>query len=172
MTEWMFFPKSDTAPKTATDIVGVFDKHNGKIASENHTLESNEVLAHIAEDIRRLGFEVESGKKKAQRISVPVLYGRNGQVEKYFQVDAFHPGERWVLEVEAGRATINHQFLKDLFEACMMPSVDYCAIAVRSIYTSAGRRNPDFERVVTFFETLHASNRLRLPLKGVLIVGY
>ena len=65
------------------------------------------------------------GKKKHQKVSVPVLFGRNGRVEKSFDVDAWHKEERFVLEVEAGRATINHQFLKDMFEACMMHDVEY-----------------------------------------------
>jgi len=30
----------------------------------------------------------------------------------------------------------------------------------------------DFENVVAFFETLYASSRLKLPLRGLLIVGY
>jgi hypothetical protein len=30
-----------------------------------------------------------------------------------------------VLEVEAGRAYRNNQFLKDIFQACMMPYVEY-----------------------------------------------
>lgn len=76
------------------------------------------------------------------------------------------------MEVEAGRGVVNNQFLKDLFQACMMDEVDYLAIAVRNVYTAAGVSNADFERVVTFFDTLFASNRMRLPLKGILILGY
>ncbi len=54
----------------------------------------------------------------------------------------------------------------------MMDGVEYLCIAVRNIYVAAGMKNRDFERVVTFFETLYASNRLALPLKGILIIGY
>lgn len=77
-----------------------------------------------------------------------------------------------MVEVEAGRGVINNQFLKDLFQACMMDDVDYLAIAVRNKYIAAGIRNPDFDRVVIFFDTLYASNRMVLPLKGVLVLGY
>ena len=73
-----------------------------------------------------------------------------------------------VVEVEAGRGVLNNQFLKDLFQACMMRDVEYLGIAVRHIY----KGNADFEQVVTFFETLYASNRLQLPLKGILVIGY
>lgn len=50
----------------------------------------------------------------------------------------------------------------------MMTDVDYLVIAVRKIY----RKNPDFQNVVTFFDTLFTSGRLKLPLKGILIIGY
>ncbi len=70
--------------------------------------------------------------------------------------------------VEVGRGVVNNQFLKDLFQACMMAGVTEFAVAVRNQY----RRNNDFERVRRFFDTLYASNRLKLPLDGVLVVGY
>lgn len=73
-----------------------------------------------------------------------------------------------MLEVEAGRGVVNNQFLKDLFQACMMHDVFYLAVAVRDIY----RGNSDFEAVTRFFDTMYASNRLSLPLKGILIIGY
>ena len=118
--------------------------------------------------LTKAGFEVESGKKAHQKIMVPVLFGRNGAVEKAFEADAWNRNKRMVVEVEAGRGYANNQFLKDLFQACMMHGVDYCGIAVRNLYIKSN----DFERVVAFIETLYASNRLKLPLKGVLIVGY
>ena len=50
----------------------------------------------------------------------------------------------------------------------MMYNIDYLAIAVRNRY----RSNNDFEKVETFFDTLYVSGRLRLPLAGVLVIGY
>jgi hypothetical protein len=73
-----------------------------------------------------------------------------------------------VIEVEAGRGVTNHQFLKDLFQACVMQEVDYLVIAVRNDY----RGSDDYSKVITFLETLFASQRLILPLTGVLIIGY
>lgn len=89
-------------------------------------------------------------------------------VEKAFEADAWHREQKMVVEVEAGRGYLNNQFLKDLFQACMMHDVDYCTIAVRNRYIDSN----DFENVVSFFETLYASRRLTLPLKGVLVIGY
>lgn len=172
MINWMYFPKSDAPHPLCGGIVAAFQKHEADISSAKHKLESNDVLLKIAPDLAGLGSTVESGKKKHEMVSVPVLFGRNGRVEKSYAVDAWHKAERFVLEVEAGRATINHQFLKDLLEACLLHDVEFFCVAVRNIYEAAKVKNPDFERVVTFFETLHASRRLQLPLNGILVVGY
>jgi hypothetical protein len=126
----------------------------------------------VAPGLERLGFNVESGKTKAAKVNVPVLYGLNGRIEKSFDADAHHVGLGFVVEVEAGRAVVNNQFLKDLFQACMMYDVRYLGIAVRLLYEGGNRRSRDFEQVVTFFDTLYASNRLRLPLDGVVVIGY
>ena len=97
-----------------------------------------------------------------------MLFGQNGKLEKYFDADGYNITTKTVIEVEAGRAVTNYQFLKDLFQACMMYEVDYLVIALRKDY----RGNPDFQNVITFFDTLYASGRLQLPLKGILIIGY
>lgn len=169
---WAYFPRSAKPTSLAVEVVEVFRHHHGCIDSATHTSNSNAVLTVIAKSLENIGFRVEAGKKRDEKISVPVLYGNNGKVTKAFEADAYHERAGFVIEVEAGRATINNQFLKDLFQACMMDDVDYLCIAVRNIYIAAGIRNPDFERVVTFFETLYASNRMTLPLKGILVVGY
>ena len=129
---------------------------------------SNDVLAHLRPGFEYLGFLVESGKNAASKIRVPVLYGANGKVEKAFDADAYHRTKKVVIEVEAGRAVTNYQFLKDLFQACVMQDVDYLVIAVRQDY----RGTDDYSKVVAFLETLYASSRLQLPLIGILIIGY
>ncbi|MCK4790054.1 MAG: hypothetical protein KAV87_40325 [Desulfobacteraceae bacterium] len=169
MIQWAYFPQSDKPTEMVQSIVQVFQKSAKEIDSFTHPGQvSNEVLAKIAFNLDSIGFTVETGKKKAQKIKVPVLFGKNGSVEKSFEADAFHASEGFVLEAEAGRGVTNYQFLKDLFQACMMQEVFYLAIAVRNRY----RNSNDFERVFTFFDTLYKSTRLSLPLKGVLIIGY
>jgi hypothetical protein len=131
-------------------------------------LVSNVVLQILRPRLLKLGFEVESGKQKDQKICVPVLFGQNGMIEKSFDADAWHRAGRMVIEIEAGRGYTNNQFLKDLFQACMMHDVDYCVIAVRNQYI----KSPDYQRVKAFFDTLYASRRLSLPLKGLMVIGY
>lgn len=67
------------------------------------------------------------------------------------------------MEIEAGRAVVNYQFLRDIFQACVMHDIEKLVIAVR---------NDDFETVINFLDTLYTSNRLNLPLKGSLIIAY
>ena len=130
------------------------------------------MLEVIAPGLQNLGFVVETGKRKSEKIPVPALFGTNGNVDKSFEADAFHAESGFVLEVEAGRAVVNNQFLKDLFQACMMHDVKYLGIAARSLYEGGSTRSRDFERVLAFFDTLYASNRLEFPLRGILLIGY
>ena len=91
-----------------------------------------------------------------------------GNPEKSFEVDAYHEESKTVIEIEAGRALTNYQFLKNFFEACVMFTVEYLILAIRRIY----RNRRDFEKIVTFFETLFASGKMSIPLKGILVIGY
>lgn len=167
--EWQLFPKSLTCPTHLKEVIDVFSSKIDSIDSTSHKkLESNAVLAFLADGLTSIGYDVEKSKKAEDKIEIPVLFGKNGKLEKSFDADAYSRELKTVIEVEAGRAVVNYQFLKDLFEACVMTDVDYCVIAVRRIY----RKAEDFAKVATFMDTLYSSNRLSLPLKGVLIIGY
>jgi hypothetical protein len=169
MINWAYFPQSDQPPHIISEVVSVFQKHTNDIDSSTHEVQvSDDVLAKVADSLEGIGFLVERGKTRAQKIHIPVLFGINGVTEKAFEADGYHKEERVVIEVEAGRGVTNYQFLKDLFQACMMQEVDYLTIAVRNKYKSS----KDFVKVFTFFDTLYKSNRLQLPLKGILVVGY
>jgi hypothetical protein len=129
---------------------------------------SDTVMARLRPGLEKLGFRVEKGKSVEGKIVVPVLFGRKGKVLKCFNADAHAVSKGWVLEVEAGRAVDNNQFLKDIFQACMMHDVLHLAIAVRNTY----RNSDDFAKVESFLDTLYVSGRLQLPLKGILLIGY
>ena len=144
------------------------------ISTPRNQYSSNEVLQLVAEYLEDINYKVERGKTNSEKIYRPVLYGKNGMVDKAFEVDAWHEETGTVIEVEAGRAVINHQFLKDFFEACVIQDAQYLVIAVCKAYKPASLKKPsnDFETVATFIETLYSSGRLNIPLKGVLILGY
>lgn len=168
-TKFQTFPKSMATPREVLLAIGVFVANEKVIDSELQVdLKSNDVLAVLRGDLLSLGFEVEEGKAADQKIKVAVLYGLNGQTTKTFDADAFHREAGIVMEVEAGRAVTNYQFLKDLFQACAMQEAKHLVIAVRKDY----RGSKDFDSVINFMETLYASSRLQLPLQSVTIVGY
>ena len=168
MIRWISYPKSKRPPVIAQKIAAVFEGIASSIDSTSKDLNSNAVLELLSNGLLDIGFRVERGKRAEDRIDVPVLFGQNGKVGKAFQVDAYNSNEGVVLEVEAGRGVLNYQFLKDIFQACMMSDVKYAALAVRNIY----KRSNDFDIVAKFLETLYVSNRLQLPLDGILLIGY
>ena len=136
---WSYFPKTDPLPEILNETINIFEKNQNKIDStKNDTnklrLSSDKVLKVVEEDFIDAGFSVETGKKKDEKIRVPVLYGHQGTIAQAFEVDGWHKEQKIVLEIEAGRAYSNHQFLKDIFEASVMVNTDYLVLAVRNIY--------------------------------------
>jgi len=172
MINWQYYPKSDQIPEHLSKVVGSFKTNHQNFDSSFFTYKSDDVLAFLANDFIELGFKVETSKRKIDTVHVPVLFGLNGKLEKSFQADAYNENTRTVIEVEAGRGVANYQFLKDLFQACIMHNVDYLVIAVRNVYSTVSSTSKDFSKVLDFFDALFASGRLILPLKGILIIGY
>ncbi len=168
MINWQYFPKSDKIPNHLTEVINVFEEEKDNIDSENNQYSSDEVLSFLRVGLERIHYQVEKSKKQVDKIHVPVLFGKNGGLDKYFEADGLNTETKTVIEVEAGRGVTNHQFLKDLFQASVMNDIDYLVISVRNIY----RTSRDFEKVISFIDTLYASNRLILPLSGILIIGY
>ena len=109
----------------------------------------------MRKDFEHLNFQVEKSKLAKDKIKMPVLYGVNETIEKSFDADAYNEDNKVVVEVEAGRAYANNQFLKDFFEAIVMNDVDYSIIAVRNDY----RGNDDFSKIMKFFDTIFSSDR-------------
>lgn len=168
MIRYQFFPRSRGVTKYIQDVIDCFKAVETDIDSATNNLVSNDVLSIVRPYLEQHGYKVEMGKSNEDKIDVPVLFGQDNQIDKSFYADALSDDGRIVIEVEAGQATENHRFLKDIFEACMMFDVEYLVLAVRNIY----RKHDDFQRIFTFLETLYISNRLQLPLKGILLIGY
>jgi hypothetical protein len=171
---WQYFPRSRALPQHLQVLLNALEPGLERVAESRVTHTSDEVLNFVSNQLLEIGYEVERGKRKSEKISRPVLFGPNGSVQKSFEVDAFEPVTGTILEVEAGRGVANHQFLKDFFEACAIQDANYLVIAVLNSYKpkSSKNGNRDFETVITFFDTLFASGRLALPLMGILVIGY
>ena len=166
--KYQFFPRSVGITEQIQRVIECFEGTYDQIKSPENELKSNEVLDILRSHLEHIGFTVETGKARGQKIPVPVLFGLNNTVDQSFNADGISNDGKIVLEVEAGRATANFAFLKDIFQACMMHGVEFLVLAVRNNY----RGKDDFNEVYRFLETLYISSRLVLPLKGIVLIGY
>lgn len=168
MLKYQLFPRSVGIIEQIQQVIDCFNLVYDQIKSPENELKSDEVLDILRPHLENIEFKVEEGKARGQKIPVPVLFGLNNSVDKSFNADGISNDGRIVLEVEAGRATANFAFLKDIFQASMMHGVEFLILAVRNDYRGAD----DFQQVYTFLETLYISSRLVLPLKGITLIGY
>lgn len=165
---YQLFPRSFGITEQVKEAISCFEKNFHLIDSEKFNYSSNEVLEIVRDDLENIGFKIEKSKRQDDKIRVPVLFGLNNKIDKYFDADGISEDLSIVLEVEAGRAYRNNQFLKDIFQACMMPSVEYLILTVRNTY----HNSDDFQSIFAFIETLYVNGRLQLPLKGIVLIGY
>lgn len=145
--QYHFFSKGKELAQELTDVIKIFIKHSEEINSHNKELRSNEVLDCVSNELKQSGYKIKETK--------------NGP-------DAINKQHKIIVEVEAGRGLTNNQFLRDLLEACMIDSVNYLVLAVRNIY----KKQHDFDKIVEFLNRLYSSDKIVLPLQGVLIIGY
>src|SRR5690242_11985311 len=111
MIEWAYFPRNQKITPLGRKVVEVFEavavnidskSNNEKIKVGFTQATSDVVLSQLRKGLEAIGFKVEGGKKTKQKISVPVLFGRDGRAARTFDADAYHEAEGFVLEVEAG----------------------------------------------------------------------
>jgi hypothetical protein len=174
---YQFFPRTEPPSAFAEEVFGVFETHRRDISTIDlkKGLKSDEVLAIIAAELLDLGFYVESGKQKNQKIERPVFFGEQGQPTLKYEIDAYHPGWRCGLEVEAGRAWMGNAIYRDLVQAMVMVQVEVLALAVPLSYKykSSGREvaSNDFANATKVAEALYGHSRFTLPYK-LLLIGY
>jgi len=172
---WKFYPTRLAAPRWAHDVVGAFAAVQSLIDSRANTgVNSDVALEHLRPGLEVLGFTVESGKKHQQKIHRPVLFGEDGAVIVKYEVDAYHPEHRVVVEVEAGRGAANNADYRDLVRASLMVDADYLVLAMMLSYRSgeSGQEMRSYARTRDRIDAIYASERLMLQLKGILLVGY
>jgi hypothetical protein len=105
-----------------------------------------------------------------------VLFGELGKEDMAYEVDAFHGGDGIALEVEAGRGARGNAVYRDLIEASLLVDADYLVLGVLQEYRHKSGGRPIVVRSYTdarsVLDAIYASNRLQLPFKGVLLIGY
>ena len=143
---YQLFPRSFGITDEIRAVISCFEKNYEQIKSPDNNLSSDGVLRVISDDLEMLNFKVEKSKASIDKIKVPVLFSINNRIDKFFDADAVSADGKIVIEVEAGRGFRNNQFLKDIFQACMMPNVEYLVIAVRNHY----HNTDDFKAIFKF----------------------
>ena len=114
MLKYQLFPRSVGIIPELKQVIECFEKNYDSIKSPLNELKSDDVLQILRQDLENINFNVETGKTHLGKIKVPVLYSLNGREDKSFNADAVSQNQRIVIEVEAGRAYVNNQFLKDI----------------------------------------------------------
>ena len=171
------FPRTEAPASFIPDVVDVFKKHEKKIGTASGTkgLTSNEVLRQIRSDLVQLGFGVEAGARKADKIERPVFYGENGVPTLRYEIDAYHTAWRCGLEVEAGRALMGNAIYRDLIQAMVMVQVDHLCLAVPNAYSfkSAGKwtLSRDYDNTIAVADAVFGHTRIRMPY-GLTVIGY
>ena len=174
--QWKYYPPRNRPPVWVQPLVAAFAGAKATIDSSRKRTTSDQALAAIRPALEALEFEVETGKKKGQKIRRPVLFGELGHEDLTYEVDAFQPEEGIALEVEAGRGARGNAVYRDLIQTSLLVDARFLALAVQISYRhkSSGKDIVvhSYRDTMNLLDAIYASNRLALPLEGVLLVGY
>lgn len=172
-----YFPRTEPPPLFVAAIAKIFQTYEVHIGTRDLVKgkTSNEVLTIMHDDLAGLGFEVESGKQKQDKISRPVFFGENGLPTLRYEIDAYHPEWHCGLEIEAGRAWMGNAIYRDLIQGLVMVQVDILILAVPNCYKymSGGRPviSNDYTNTISVAESLYGHSRFQLPYRLV-VMGY
>lgn len=175
---WRYFPSNSAPPDWVTPLIGIIREAESTVSTETTRtgLSSDAVLAVLAPGLTGLGFQVEDGKGRLGKVRRPVLYGENGVPTITYEVDAAHPEHGIVVEIEAGRGARGNAEYRDLVRTSLILDARFLVLAQPLAYRfkSGAREGTEhaYVNTVNLLEAIYASQRLRLPFEGVLLVGY
>jgi hypothetical protein len=139
-------------------------------------LTSDIVLKHLRPGLEQLGYRVETGKRKAQRIALPVLFGEEGMPRVRYEVDAVHDDLGVLVEIEAGRGARGNAVYRDLIRSSLIVDAHFLVLGVMEAYRhkSGGKTITvrSYDDAKNLLDALYASRRLELPFDGILLFGY
>ncbi len=94
---WRYYPLSSRPPHWVTSVVAGFASQQAAIDSTLRLgLNSDAVLSALRPGLTALGFDIEAGKKKSDKIRRPILFGDHGVESLAYEVDGFHSNRRSV----------------------------------------------------------------------------
>jgi hypothetical protein len=176
---WRYFPAHAPPPGWVAPLVSTFAAVRNQIDSAvtfTKRMDSDAVLAVLADGLVDLDFVVETGKTKTGKLPRPVFFGDEGAYLRTYEIDAFQPTDGIALEVEAGRATMGNAIYRDLIQGSLMVDARFLVLAVpvEYRYTSKGKvmKEQSYTKTYSVVEAIYGSPRLSLPFEGLLLVGY
>jgi hypothetical protein len=174
---WFYYPSRTRPPQWALDFVAAVRSRRTAIDSATvDGLKSDTVLAALAPALGPLGYKVELGKRAADRIRLPVLFGDGGRERVAYEVDAFHEDLGIVVEIEAGRGARGNAVYRDLIRASLLLDAHFLALGVMNTYRHNVRDRQvsveSYRDAKDQLDAVYASDRLRLPFDGLLLFGY
>jgi hypothetical protein len=170
---WKYYPSRAPSPDWVAGVVAAFTSAGTSIDSRaNHGITSDAALALLRPSLVALGFEIEASKTRADKIWRPVLFGEMGRALVSYEVDGFHPEHGIVLEVEAGRGAAGNAEYRDLIRTSLIVDADYLVLGMMVEYRSGKTTWRSYERTREQIDAIYASERLKLPFRGILLIGY
>jgi hypothetical protein len=177
---WKYYPSNTKAAKWVPDFVAVVASAkatiNTEFAARSGSSKSDEVLAALRPGLLSQGYVVEKSKEAIDKIVRPVLFDEGGIARVKYDVDAFHESEGIVVEVEAGRGAQNNADYRDIVRTSLILDAKYLAMLMPIAYRFKNGEKivttPAYENTRNQLDAIYASQRLRLPFEGVLLVGY
>ncbi len=177
MIRFSTFPRTIKPKEFSLQVVKVFEKYENKISTVKlkKGLTSDSVLAIVRKDLTRLGFEIEKGKKKNEKIYRPVFFGENGNATVKYEIDGYHEDWKCGLEVEAGRAWMGNAVYRDLIQSLVMVELENLILAVPITYKyKSNNKNlisKDYENAKNLIDTIYNHSRFKLPY-DLTLIGY
>lgn len=173
--QWSYYPRNvapaEWVDPTLAAVAAVRNEISSAIVREAN-VKSDDVLRAIAPGLTDFGFAVETGKSAAEKIERPVLYGDNGEVKVKYEIDGWHPVHGIALEVEAGRGAANNADYRDIVRASLLLDARFLCLVMPIEYRSGKSRWRAYATTNAQLDAIYASQRLRLPFEGVLLIGY
>jgi hypothetical protein len=159
-------------PEWVNDFVRVVAAEQQNLQPQEGTLTSDIALSVLRTGLSELGYQVES--KETGKIKRPVLFGDEGAPRVTYEVDAYHPEHKVLVEIEAGRGWQGNAVFRDIVRTSLIADADFLVIGMLQEYKFGKNKTPNrsYDRGRSTFDAIYASGRLGLPFKGILLFGY
>lgn len=173
---FVYFPRWQRPAPWTTALIQSFIICRPEIDTAHNDKKSDAVLAALRPELEKIGFAVEKDKSQEGKLYRPVFFADNGRPDRQYEIDAYHPHDQIVLEIEAGRATLGNAIYRDIVQMALLVDVQYAAVAVPLTYrySSTGKQSVNFayKECRSILDSIYGGRRLDLPFKGLLLVGY